>query len=179
MSDRPVIDGFEFAAAGSSLSGRCALAALPRLQDRLVRDAGALDFELNGRIDRQGRFRLDFSVKGGLRTHCHRCLGVIEHPLDHHWELLLARSEIQIEQQPLELGTPDWTVGSDQMAVLDLIEDELLLQMPGALHHEVCSPPAALPERAKSSPFAGLQDMIKPGDRVRTKRSGSRATYRK
>src|SRR5258706_6904672 len=55
MSHQPVIDGLEFAGAGSKLQGGWPVAEFLRLQDALRSNAGMLRYELRGVPEEQGR----------------------------------------------------------------------------------------------------------------------------
>jgi uncharacterized protein len=164
MSHQPVIDGFEFASAGATQKGKLPISSFPRLQDLLVSDAGDVAYALQGVRDDRGRPSLRLSVRGTLQLRCQRCLGALSHEVDAEQLLVLAASQAEIDAEPAAVDAPDRVLGGKEMAVRDLVEDELILSLPYAARHEGCE---ARPEgsdegsdRAVSSPFAGLRGMM-------------------
>jgi uncharacterized protein len=75
--------------------------------------------------------------------------------------LWLARSQEEIDALPLTAEGPDGIVASKEMAVRDLVEDELLLALPYAPRHEDCPADGARPPGARQSPFSGLRGMLR------------------
>jgi uncharacterized protein len=79
--------------------------------------------------------------------------------------LWLAHSQAEIDAQPLAADGPDGVVASREMAVRDLVEDELLLALPPAPQHEDCPERGDAPPGSRQSPFAGLRGMLRGGHR--------------
>jgi len=156
-----VIDGFEFAAAGERLRGAWAVSAFPRLRDLLHDDQGSVEYELRGVRDVRGRPGLALRVAGSLRLACRRCLEPVRVALREDARLWLARSQAEIDAQPLAAEGPDGIVASREMAVRDLVEDELLLALPSAPQHEDCPERGDAPPGTQQSPFAGLRSMLR------------------
>lgn len=159
MSRRPVIDGFEFASAGATQEGQLPLSGFPRLQDVLVSDAGEVAYAVQGVRDERGRLGLELTVQGTLPLRCQRCLGRLGYEVRSHVTLMLAASQAQIDAEPVDVGAPDWVLGGKEMALAELVEDELILALPYAPHHESCAAPAAI-DPATSSPFAALRGLM-------------------
>jgi uncharacterized protein len=164
MSHQPVIDGFEFATAGATQEGTLPLSSFPRLQDVLVSNAGGVAYTVRGTRDERGRPGLRVSVRGTLQLRCQRCLGPLAHEVRAEALLVLATSQAEIDAEPAGVDAPDRVVAGKEMAVRDLVEDELILALPYAPRHEGCE---ARPEgsdggsdKALSSPFAGLRGMM-------------------
>ncbi len=164
MSHQPVIDGFEFASAGATQEGKLPLSSFPRLQDVLVSDAGDVSYALRGMRDERGRPSLRLSVRGALQLRCQRCLGALLHEVQAEPLLVLAASQAEIDADPPGVDAPDGVLAGKEMAVRDLVEDELILSLPYAARHDECE---AHPEgsdsrtdRATRSPFAGLRGMM-------------------
>jgi uncharacterized protein len=163
MSHQPVIDGFEFATAGATQEGKLPLSSFPRLQDVLVSDAGDVTYALRGVRDERGRPSLHLGVRGTLQLRCQRCLGPLSHDVQAEQLLVLAASQAEIDAEPAAVDAPDRVLAGKEMAVRDLVEDELILSLPYAPRHDECE---AHPEgtdrseRAASSPFAGLRGMM-------------------
>jgi len=162
MSHQPVIDGFEFATAGATQEGKLPLSSFPRLQDVLVSDAGDVAYALRGVRDERGRASLLLSVHATLQLRCQRCLGPLAHEVQAEQVLVLAASQAEIDADPASVDAPDRVLAGKEMAVRDLVEDELILALPYAPRHEGCE---ARPEgtdlgSVANSPFAGLRGMM-------------------
>lgn len=162
----PLIDGFQFARTGQELRGKCPVAAFARLQDMLISNAGEVDYEILGTKDDVGRPALQVRVSGPLQLTCQRCLKALPYALGVDATLVLARSEAEIEAQPVEPEGPDRVVGSREMAVGTLLEDEVLLAVPIAPRHEQCAGAGDGKSAAQGSPFADLRGMLNRGGRA-------------
>jgi len=164
MSHQPVIDGFEFASAGATQEGKLPLSSFPRLQDVLVSAADDVTYALRGVRDERGRPSLHLSVRGTLQLRCQRCLGPLSHEVQAEQLLVLAASQAEIDAEPAGVDAPDRVVAGKEMAVRDLVEDELILSLPYAARHDECEAhpggTEAGSDRAGSSPFAGLRGMM-------------------
>ena len=159
----PLIDGFQFAHAGQELRGRCPVSAFERLRDLLSSDVGDLAYEVIGGKDPMGRPALRMKVGGALRLACQRCLKEMSYPLKVDAELVLAQSEAEIEAHPVEPEGPDRVLGSKEMALGTMLEDEILLAVPFAPRHEQCSGDGAGKGETKASPFAHLRGLLDRG----------------
>lgn len=160
MSHQPVIDGFEFASAGATQEGALPLSSFPRLQDVLVSNAGEVAYTLRGVRDERGRPSLKLGAHGSLQLRCQRCLGPLAYEVRAEAVLVLAASQEEIDAEPAGVDAPDRVVAGKEMAVRDLVEDELILALPYAPRHEACEARPEASDRAVSSPFAGLRGMM-------------------
>ena len=162
----PLIDGFQFARTGQALRGRSPVAAFARLQDVLASNAGEVDYEVRGIKDEMGRPALQVMVAGPLQLTCQRCLKAVAYALQVDATLVLAKSEAEIESQPVEPEGPDRILGSREMAVGTLLEDEVLLAVPFAPGHEQCAGAGGEKGAAQGSPFADLRGLLNRGGRA-------------
>ncbi|HUN69026.1 MAG TPA: YceD family protein [Burkholderiales bacterium] len=160
MSHHPVIDGLEFAKAGSRLQGEWPVAEFLRLHDALRSTAGTLRYELRGVPEEQGRPALRLKVHGTLQLVCQRCLGVLEFPLRIEVSLHLAATQQEMDAEPLEPEGPESIVAGKEMRVQSLVEDEVLLAIPIAPRHESCEGGIADAVGARQTPFAALRGLI-------------------
>jgi len=160
MPHQPVIDGLEFARTGSKLHGACPVAGFPRLHDLLRTDEGTLQYELLGVAQERGYPALRLKVGGALQLVCQRCLGAFEFPLHIDVSLGLAATQAEIDAEPLEAEGLERIVASREMAVRDLVEDEVLLAIPLAPRHERCAGREAGAAGRDDSPFAGLRGLV-------------------
>jgi uncharacterized protein len=124
---------------------------------------------VTGEQDGEGNPRLRLKLEGSLKLRCQRCL----EPLP--WvvaidSLLLLGDEAEVlpdpagedgEEEELDASAPDVIVAERELAVLPLLEDELLLSLPIAPRHENCEPPTGGTKDRAASPFAVLAQLKK------------------
>jgi uncharacterized protein len=120
---------------------------------------------LRGERDAHGRPGLALQLAGSLRLACRRCLEPVRFAVSEDVRLWLARSQAEIDAQPLAADGPDGIVASREMAVRDLVEDELLLALPPAPQHEDCPERGDASPGTRQSPFAGLRGKLRGGQR--------------
>jgi uncharacterized protein len=158
---QPVIDGFEFASAGATKQGVWPLRDFPRLRDMLARDAGEVRYRISGVRDERGRPALRLQVSGTLELRCQRCLEPMALEVQTDETLVLAATLDEIHAEPADAHAPDRLVAGKEMALRELIEDELILAVPYAPRHEDCAPALAGGEVERVSPFAGLRGLMR------------------
>jgi uncharacterized protein len=158
---QPVIDGFEFASAGATQQGVWPLSDFPRLRDALATDAGEVAYEISGVRDERGRPGLRLKVRGTLRLRCQRCLEPMPFEVQTDETLVLAATLAEIHAEPADAHAPDRVVAGKEMALRELIEDELILAVPYAPRHESCTAAGARDDAEKVSPFAGLRGLMR------------------
>jgi DUF177 domain-containing protein len=161
----PVFDGFEFAGAGSSMRGAWPAGEFPRLRELLHDNAGSVEYELRGASDALRRCSLVLRVAAKLRLTCRRCLEAVEVDLREDVTLWLARSQGELDAQPLSAEGPEGIVAAKDMAVRDLVEDQLLLALPYAPRHGNCSARGMAAPDERQTPFAGLRSMLRGRNR--------------
>lgn len=166
MSHQPVIDGLEFARAGAELQGEWPVAAFARLRGSLASADGALSWSVRGASDAQGRPCLELGLRGKLRLVCQRCLEEMDFPVAIDSVVILAASAVELEADQAELGVPDRVLARKDMAVRDLLEDELLLAVPYAPRHESCAARPGAAAQPRVSPFSGLRGLVGGKDRI-------------
>ena len=159
MLHRPLIDALDFARSQSRLSGDWPIADFPRLQGA-VQSGTPLQYALEGVPEEQGRPALHLTVTGTLRLTCQRCLGALGHPLRVDALLLLYGSEAEIDAIPVDAEAPDGIVATKEMAVRDLIEEEVLLAIPYAPRHEGCKGGTDATAAPGARPFADLRSLL-------------------
>jgi len=157
----PLIDGFEFAAAGGSVRGAWPVSVFPRLRGMLHDDSGSVEYALRGGHDFHGRPQLELHATARLKLTCQRCLGAVECTLEPSSTLLLAATQSEIDAEPITPEMPERVVARRDMAVRDLVEDELLLALPYAPRHESCSARGRAAPEGRQMPFATLRGMLR------------------
>jgi len=156
-----VIDSLEFARSGASLRRSVAFDALPRLADLLVATDGNLVFRLDGRRDAEGKSWLLLEVEAAPELRCQRCLGGLRHELRIKSRLQLVGPGEEWPDEDLADDSADAIEAERELAVLSLVEDEVLLALPIAPRHEQCEAPSANAAGNGSSPFAALAALKK------------------
>lgn len=157
---QPSIDGFEFASAGAKQQGAWPLSDLPRLRDMLAADAGEVAYEISGVRDERGRPGLRLKVGGTLTLRCQRCLEPMAFKVQTDETLVLAATLAEIHDEPADAHGPDRVVAGKEMALRELIEDELILAVPYAPRHESCTAGRKDDREERTSPFAGLRGLM-------------------
>ena len=160
------IDPWRFAAGGKVLEGVVALAELPRLAPLLV-EGGGVAFRLVFSQE-DGRAVVSGVVRSRLMLRCQRCLGPIALDVDAAFALAFVAGleEAGALPEPYE----PVVVEDSRVRPLELVEDELLLAVPGIPLHEgdACRAPSADPAATEGasqdeSPFAVLASLRKDG----------------
>ena len=178
------IDAFEFARRGRSQAGVFSVHRLQRLLDGLAdqpsvelvelkgapEEPGLVRYVLVGQLNASGRPQLVLRVQAKILLECQRCLGPMVLSVDRETAFDLVRREADLGEESFDedsLDEPEKLVGSRQFDVLDLIEDELILEVPYVPRHEQCtdmaetgSDDSVLDEgEERLSPFAVLEQL--------------------
>ena len=156
-------DVFALANNEANMSGELPINELKRLAADLTRTEGALNYTVSGRVNERKSMFMSLQVTGELFMVCQRCLEELQVEVDIDNELQLVVTEAELDSEEDELNaiiagdvSPEKIVGSKTFDILDLLEDEIILNFPQAVVHDVC--PTVLPTSAgeKPSPFAVL-----------------------
>ena len=164
-----------FARAGGQVAGEARLAQFERLLQEsqgaggghVVRYAVRGEFRANGAA--QEAVWLHLSAETALPMTCQRCLGSVDVPLAFEREYRFVATEAQAETED-EHSDEDVLAISRDFNVLELIEDELLMELPPVPKHDTCPEPVQLqavdPDfedepAEKPNPFAVLGQLKK------------------
>lgn len=137
------IDGFAFSRVRGVVRGQASAAQLPRIVESGVRDV-RVEYEVRGVDTALGKPGLDVRVQGEAVLACQRCLEDLTHPIDLAVELELAAEQAAIDAAEDDI---DRVLASSSMSVEQLVEDEVLLELPMAPRHPRC-PSQPVAERA-------------------------------
>jgi uncharacterized protein len=160
------IDPLHLADTAVQLAGDLPVARLERLAGLLARHDGVVRVEARFGSDEQGRRVLHLKATTSLEMTCQRCMGTVTIPVvvDTTLELVpdeagSARTSERYEPLLVERG---------RMSLAEIVEDELLLQVPMIPRHEIgdriCTPAAEPTEKqetakVRESPFAVLANL--------------------
>jgi len=156
-----VLDCLEFAHSGGVLERSVGLDQLPRLADVLVATTGFLSVRLEGWRDDAGKAWLQVDIAGEPVLCCQRCLGGVKFPLAISSRLQLMAPGEEWPDDELADDSADAIEAEKALAVLSLIEEEVLLALPIAPRHEKCEPPSGTASENGPSPFAALAALKK------------------
>ncbi len=160
--DAFVIDAFEFCRLRESREGELAVAELSRLAVELAAPSGVISWSLAGSEAGLGHPQLALSVSGPVKLLCQRCLTPFEFGIHSQSILLLAKDEAAADhiENLLEDEAIDVIVGSRQLDIRQLIEDDALLALPLSPRHDSCEEHESVKLAAagkKPSPFDALK----------------------
>jgi uncharacterized protein len=131
---------------GEVMSGEISGEDLERADDLLFDHQASVAWELKGEQTRRadGGFEsyLALRLNGLAKMICLRCLEIVEIPIDIERHFRLAKDEAHAAKLDSEDELVDAIVGSVQFEVLDLVEDEVIMALPFAPKHEICTAPS-------------------------------------
>lgn len=155
------INPLQFADQRRRLEGTVRIDGLTRLVDALMNTEGEVTVDLA--FGRDGRTAvIAGSIGAELQLQCQCCLEVLRWPVSATVRLGVVESIdaaglLSEDYEPLVLET-------EQIAVADIVQDELLLAIPYCPQHPQCGAPASTERRDKPerpNPFGILADLIK------------------
>lgn len=162
------IDPHRAAQGEREFAGRVPVTWLKRLQDLLDAPSAdeTIDFQLRVWRDKQGHPRLDLALEGAVPLTCQRTLERFLFPIDARSDLTVIDSEAELTALPDDAEPKLCPEG--RLELVDLIEDELLLQLPVVPVSPDSEPviragdPLVEPGPEEvSSPFAALEELKK------------------
>lgn len=128
-----IIEPLHLADKRGELKGQIAVSSLPRIADLLFDDSGLVTVELF--FGREGHLpKIEGRVQTVLQLKCQSCLQAIEWPVDNVVKLGIVKSVEQANR--LTEDYEPLLVVEETMLLKDLIEDELLLNLPDYPKHQ-------------------------------------------
>ena len=164
MSARIVIDTLDFVRNTRTHHDKIRLYEFVRLQDYLSDSQGKLEYKVSGTLDKNGKPKIQVTIKGTINLHCQRCLGGLAHVLDIQTAILLVENESELSRL---VGTEsvDGILAASDTNVFALIEDEIILSLPISPRHreDECSASELTNSYSigKKHPFATLATLKK------------------
>ena len=128
-----------YARRGMRVSGTLSLANMARLRERLLEPLADVEVEMAFGSEGKRCF-VEGTVKGTIYIECQRCMNAMPMKIDHTFKLGLIESEAQIPE--LREDEEPLVVSDDEIAVADIVEDELLLLLPMVPMHPESECPA-------------------------------------
>jgi uncharacterized protein len=130
------IDNIDFSRKSREIRDIIRLSDFKRLQDLCLNLEDSITFVLRGFENKHREAYLELSIEGKLDLICQRCSEKLEHTIFLKSGFLIKEETQLTDFQVDDHADYDLIEGSAKMDVLSLIEDELLLSMPGAPKHE-------------------------------------------
>jgi len=153
--ERQTLDPFAFARDGKVLEGVVPAEDLSRVMESAPGSNGSVRFAFRGEKDRDGKLFLFVEAEGSLRLQCQRCLDEMPWPFQVSSRLLLVREDQELPDD-LEEEAYDAVQLPSVINLLDLLEDEILLELPVVSRHDDCDTPGPSEAGEVDSPFAAL-----------------------
>jgi uncharacterized protein len=177
------LDARRFAEAGASLSGEIPVSKLGRLSQDL--HSGA-DLDQDSQVTWRARGELRPAAQGGapaawmhlqaateVSLTCQRCLGAVQVPLSSDRWFRFVATEAQAEAED-DGCDEDLLALEPRPNLIEVLEDELLMELPLVPMHETCPAPLAMASAdldasgeetptARENPFLALAKLKKPG----------------
>ena len=188
FSAPPIVDAFDFARRGQVLKGAFSVHRLDRLLEGLPEQPiaelietdgppaapGIVRYVIEGRRTKDDVSELVVQIQANLVLECQRCLNELILPVNRQTVFQLVRRESDLSDEDIEeedFGQPEKIVGSPKFDLCDLVEDELILDVPYVPRHEVCPETVDLDAQAEEeagreeppSPFAVLSQLKNKG----------------
>lgn len=158
------IDIARLADSSATLEGSVPVARFVRLADQLASHEGSVEATFGfGRED--GREVVSGRIEGRLTLVCQRCLGGVEVPVAVQVDLVRVASAI--EAAAVEGNHDPFVAPNREVALAELVEDELILVLPLVPMHQgdaECAARAVVPtgeDRRRDNPFAALAALKK------------------
>ena len=154
------LDVHRLAQAQENIKGEFPLVKLSRLAASLAKTEGTAKFELVFGVDLDGRAYIQGAVKANLCLECQSCTQDLYWKVDHKFLLSPVYTDEQAKLLPA-FYEPIMLNQEGRVFASELLEDELILQLPLlARHEESCIPKTESSdvknEQLKKNPFAAL-----------------------
>ena len=132
-----LIDNIDFSRKSREIRDIICLSEFKRLQDLCLNVEDSIAFVLRGFENKHKEPCLELTIEGKLDLICQRCTGKLEHTIFLKSDFLIKKEETQLTDFYIDDHADyDLIEGSVKMDVLSLIEDEIILSLPGAPKHE-------------------------------------------
>jgi uncharacterized protein len=176
MSDpdggKVVINADSFTRLKQTAEGTLAPGNMERLDEYLLELDGEIHYRIRGSavLGSDGRElrKLALKVTGWLTLQDQITLQPVRHELDLESKLVLVRSEEELPPLEAESDDEDYIVVDREIDLAELVEDEVILDLPMIPHQDLQGGAESMAESAmdvqteKKSPFAALAALKKP-----------------
>ncbi len=167
MSGWRAVDSIQFARTKGELSGSVPISELKRLAQVALVETGEFQVQLGGLQDAETRPCLRLRVTGEVTLACQRCLEPLLFEISSDRIFVLVEREDDMIDVAEEEDANETLLADDKLDVLNLIEDEILLQIPIAPMHDVntCAVPQSMAQNGSgNSAFSVLGTLMDTKD---------------
>lgn len=137
------VDPFRFADNAISLQGALYIKDMQRLASGLYTNEGEIRVSMEFGVDRQGIHFLRGQITACLVLQCQRCLEPFSHEIESSFLSGIVRSEEEANQLPK--GYDQLIVKEGMLALQEVVEDELIINLPIVPMHKVSDCKVKLP----------------------------------
>ncbi|MDF1817660.1 MAG: YceD family protein [Immundisolibacteraceae bacterium] len=147
-----LIDPKGFCEQGRVLSGTLSMKQMARLQAVVLEPLTDVEVDLQFSLEQQGLRVITGQVGASIIVECQRCLSPMEMRLD-----CFVGLQLVVDEEAADLVDDEWDpliVSGDGVSLTELVEDELLVELPAVNLHDVgeCQSPSS---NALNGPVAG------------------------
>jgi uncharacterized protein len=167
------VDPFRFADNGLRLQGSLPVKNMSRLCESLYDCAGDIKVNIGFEKNEQGTPFLKGELLGVLLLQCQRCMDRLPYEITHKFELNILHSEEEAETLPQ--GYDAIIAKDDILIVQDMVEDELIINLPVVPMHTPKDCKVVLPLMIESEQVdANKENPFKVIEFLRTKRDSQK-----
>jgi len=125
---------------GQTLEGEVPLAELPRVCEILGESAREVSLRpvLKFALDEEGHIVVEGNFEASVELVCQRCLEPMTYPVEASFHCAFVASDAVAKRLPAHLEPVMLEPGSSYTDLYNLLEDELLLDLPIAALHDSC-----------------------------------------
>lgn len=164
MQNRIFIEPQAFATQKETLQGSVLLKDLDKRvwSHDLTNLQSEITYTLQGGVDRWQRPFLTLKISGQLPLQCQRCMQATDFLLDEEARIVLFPNEESLDEAMLADEELEGMLLSDELDILEMIEDQILIALPYSPKHEICENADLQTVNAdKPNPFAMLAGLKK------------------
>jgi uncharacterized protein len=158
------VDARKFAQQEGKIHGQLKLSELSRIISVAVDSSGEVKVDLDFIIDDHGYFVARGEISAEFSVVCQRCLGPLPVSISSSVNVAITRDEADAKLLPKSLDP--WIVDSENADLYELIEEEILLELPMAPYHDYeCVPEVMFSsgeltqDTEKTNPFSVLEQL--------------------
>ena len=128
------VDPRRLSIQGKTLTGSVDVNLCSRIKEAVKEISSTINISLSFYLEEQGRKIVNIRASGAVKVICQRCLSPMPLQLECDTILCVVWSEEEADALPKNLEA--WIVPEDKGDLIDLIEDELLLELPFIAYHK-------------------------------------------
>jgi uncharacterized protein len=156
MSEQAFIIPDELTSEGTLFAGKVMPIEMARLASSLANGEGELEYRLSAFVDARQRRVVSCIINGFAFLTCQSTLEVFRHPVAVSERLVLVDREEQLPAFEEEPEDEDYVVAGQRIAVLDLVEEAVILSLPMVPRKPGLDTGPAPAAKERQSPFAAL-----------------------